>query len=129
MILYKYLQPARLDVLKKRHIRFTQPGDFNDPFEFRPRIQSAASGEQVCAYVEKNFEQIVKQELDKYGALTQLVPLATMKELLLTQKARLPELFQRLEPQMLEHVSSALDRLLNQNVGVLCLRATLEIPF
>jgi hypothetical protein len=121
MILYKYLQPGRVDVLKNRNIRFTQPGDFNDPFEFRPQIQAAASDEQVRTYVENNFDQLVEQELDKYGALTQLVPQATMRELLRTQKARLPELFRLLEPQMLENVSSALDRFLNQNVGVLCL--------
>ncbi len=37
MILYKYLKPERaLSVLRSKRIRFTQPGDFNDPFEFRP---------------------------------------------------------------------------------------------
>jgi hypothetical protein len=42
MILYKYLHPDRIDVLTQKMVRFTQPGDFNDPFEFRPYIQSAA---------------------------------------------------------------------------------------
>lgn len=121
MILYKYLQLARLDVLKNKSIRFTQPGDFNDPFEFRPRISAAASGEEVRTYVEDNFERLVEQELDKYGALVRLVPQTTMKELLHSQKARLPDLFRLLEPRMLAHVSYVLDGLLNQNIGVLCL--------
>jgi hypothetical protein len=69
MILYKYLAPVRSDVLRHRRIRFTQPGDFHDPFEFRPRIQSAASDDEVRAYVEEHFDQ----ELEKYGALARLV--------------------------------------------------------
>lgn len=40
-----------------------------------------------------NFERLVEQELDKYGSLTQLIPRATLQELLLSQKPRLPELF------------------------------------
>lgn len=121
MILYKYLSPSRLDLLEQRNVRFTQPGNFNDPFEFRPRIQSAASDQEVRTYVGKNFERLVEQELDKYGSLTQLIPRATLQDLLLSQKARLPELYRLLEPRVLEKVSLLIDSFLNQNVGVLCL--------
>jgi hypothetical protein len=38
MILYKYFPPARIDVLRRKAIRFTQPAEFNDPFEFNPQI-------------------------------------------------------------------------------------------
>ena len=61
MILYKYLQPARVDVLLHIQIRFTQPGDFNDPFEFRPNICALASNDEVQAYVEEHFEQLVEE--------------------------------------------------------------------
>lgn len=118
MILYKYLHPTRLDVLENKEIRFTQPGDFNDPFEFRPCIQRAASEEEVRTYVENNFEKILEEDLAKYGAL---VPKAALKEILLKQKNKLPEIFQFLEPQMLQKISPLVDSLLNQHVGVLCL--------
>jgi hypothetical protein len=36
MIVYKYLDPARIDVLEQGRIRFTQPGALNDPFETLP---------------------------------------------------------------------------------------------
>jgi hypothetical protein len=121
MILCKYLQPARLDVLKYRKIRFTQPGDFNDPFEFRPRIKEVASDAEVQAYVEANFEQLMQDELAKYGALTQVLPQAQLKDLLLKQKAMLPALFQLLEPAAIRELSPAIDGLLNLNVGMLCL--------
>lgn len=36
MIAYKYCEPDRIDVLENGMIRFTQPADFNDPFEASP---------------------------------------------------------------------------------------------
>ena len=121
MILYKYLQPVRLDVLEHRKIRFTQPGDFNDPFEFRPRIREVASDAEVRAYVEEHFEQLVDEELAKYGALTQLLPQADLKGLLVKQKAMLPALFRLLEPAAIQRLSPMIDGFLNVNVGILCL--------
>ena len=35
-MLYKYFPLERRDVLENRLVRFTQPGDFNDPFELHP---------------------------------------------------------------------------------------------
>ncbi len=121
MVLYKYLTPVRLDVLRHKRVRFTQPGDFNDPFEFRPQIQSAASADDVRAYVEEHFETLVDQELEKYGGLARLVAGTNVRELLLRQKAMLPELFRLLQPQVLRGVAPAIDAFLNLNVGVLCL--------
>ncbi len=72
MILYKYLRPARVDVLKHRRIRFTQPGDFNDPFEFRPKIRELASDAKLQEDVEEHFEQLIDDQLAKYGAITQV---------------------------------------------------------
>lgn len=38
MIPYKYCEPDRNDVLQNGMIRFTQPADFNDPFEASPNF-------------------------------------------------------------------------------------------
>jgi hypothetical protein len=35
-MLYKYFPIERRDVLERQLVRFTQPGDFNDPFELHP---------------------------------------------------------------------------------------------
>jgi hypothetical protein len=121
MILYKYLQPARVDILKHNRIRFTQPGDFNDPFEFRPKIREVAPDAEVRAYVEEHFEQLVEEELAKYGAITQFVSQADVRGLLAKQKGMLPALFRLLEPAAIQKVSPMLDGLLNLNVGILCL--------
>lgn len=121
MILYKYLGPAQLRVLRDCTIRFTQPGDFNDPFEFRPRIEAAASDAQVREYVSANYEAILDQELSKYGQLSPAVPKSVLKDALLTMKDRLPQLFHLLEPRALSAVSQFVDRYLSEKVGVLCL--------
>jgi hypothetical protein len=112
--------PNLLKVLQERRVRFTQPGDFNDPFEFRPQIEAAVTDGEVEAYVEQNFEQLVEQELAKYSALVQGIPRQVLKDLLVTQKTRLPEVFKMLQPEVLQRISPAIDGLLNQNVGVLC---------
>lgn len=38
MGLFKFLGPERIEVLRNCSIRFTQPGAFNDPFEFQPDV-------------------------------------------------------------------------------------------
>ncbi|MEN9574645.1 MAG: hypothetical protein RL514_2500 [Verrucomicrobiota bacterium] len=126
MVLYKCLQQDRLDVLERRRIRFTQPGDFNDPFEFRPFIERVATDEGLRKYVGDNFERLVDEELAKYGALVSFVPQAPLKALLQSQKARLPELFRLLESEALQKVSPAIDSLLNTMLGVLCLSKVMD---
>lgn len=114
MILYKYLTPARVDVLERRRIRFTQPAAFNDPFEFKPYIESAAPQEHLREYVEQNFDEILRRELKEYPILSRLLPGESAVDLLRTFKSSIPGLFQLLEPHLLPGVSAAI-------VGVLCL--------
>ena len=59
-MLYKYLPPDRLDVLKKLKIRFSQPSALNDPFESHPLINIGA----LCEDQLRNIE-ITSQELWK----------------------------------------------------------------
>ena len=54
MILYKYLPPDRIDVLRDGMIRFTQLAALNDPFDCRPQFMKPEDlsmhfdGEQCC---------------------------------------------------------------------------------
>jgi hypothetical protein len=43
VILYKYLPPERIDVLRTGRIRYTQASLFDDPFECRPHVTDAAT--------------------------------------------------------------------------------------
>jgi len=125
MILYKYLHPARIDVLEQKMLRFTQPGDFNDPFEFRPYIQSVGSDEQVRSYLESNFDRLVDLELEKYGALLQPGVGRVLKEALAQDKTRVLESLRHLQPEVFERLSPSIDAMLNKSLGVLCLS---EVP-
>jgi len=64
VILYKYLSPDRINVLTRRRIRFTQPGEFNDPFEARPAFGPALiSDEQANDAIERGIEHALDQVL------------------------------------------------------------------
>ena len=121
MILYKYLKPDRLDVLEHRRIRFTQPGDLNDPCEFRPTIQGVASDAGLTAFFDANFERLVDQELTKFGALAQFSSQPDLKGYLLQHKEMVLELLRSFQPQLVQSLSPEIDRRFNQEVGVLCL--------
>jgi hypothetical protein len=121
MILYKYLQPERLDVIKNRKIRFTQPGDFNDPFEFRPYIATAIEESFTAKYLEENFDQLVEENLEKYASLIPSISKERVKPLLLAQRDQLSILLKFLDPTVIKAVAPKIDQALNQSVGVLCL--------
>lgn len=46
-VLYKYVTPERVDVLRDRRIRFAHPASFNDPFEAKPFFRSLLEREIV----------------------------------------------------------------------------------
>jgi hypothetical protein len=117
MTLYKYLPADRLDVLRRRAVRFTQPGDFNDPFEFRPKIQALAPSDYVRANAEEHFETLLDKELATVPPLLQ----AGVREIMSKHKAMFPELVQRLQPHMVRQVAPTIDEIFNLNVGVFCL--------
>jgi Protein of unknown function (DUF2971) len=60
MIAYKYCDERGVDVLKNLRIKITRPEEFNDPFEFSPRIV----GELSEAQAEEMFadEEFVRQQ-------------------------------------------------------------------
>lgn len=64
-MLFKYLEPDRIDVLDSNLIRFTQPADFNDPFEFKPVISTLASKEEMDEAFEIKIKSLIKTELEK----------------------------------------------------------------
>jgi DUF2971 family protein len=45
--LYKYVPPARLDILVHARVRFTPPAALNDPFEMRPTLERAVYASDV----------------------------------------------------------------------------------
>ena len=118
-ILYKYLSLDRLDVLKSKTIRFTQPGDLNDPCEFRPFIKASASLQEV----KDKAREIINQEVEK--ALAQFDPSIrdfVRKSLNVAEiEADVPGLYRIVDPGLLPNAADVITENLNQTVGVLCL--------
>lgn len=62
MHLYKYLPTTRIDVIQNCKIRFTQYGDFNDPFELNPNINKLAEEDEIRKIVDRDFGKIIEEE-------------------------------------------------------------------
>ncbi|MGZ5054895.1 MAG: DUF2971 domain-containing protein [Methylobacter sp.] len=65
-MLYKYLHPDRVDVLKNLKIRFTQPKALNDPFESMPLIY-LPSADQIISDFEKDCQ--IEKKIPELAAL------------------------------------------------------------
>ena len=63
MILYKYFEPDRIDVLQNCIIRFTQPSVLNDLFECRPYFDCVTSDGDINDLV-RRIEQLPQYEWD-----------------------------------------------------------------
>mgnify|MGYP005999854177 CR=1 FL=1 len=84
MKLFKYLQPARIDVLKNKSIRFSQPSAFNDPFEFKPVISTVASPEYFQNCFIDNFDALADEELCKLPEhLRSQIPKSDLRDMLI----------------------------------------------
>lgn len=52
MPIYKYVTEERIDILQNAHIRFTQPSEFNDPFELNPYLKSLSDSK----FIDENID-------------------------------------------------------------------------
>lgn len=62
MTIYKYVSLDRMDILTNGEIRYTQPSDFNDPFEMPAYIAKLAEEEAL----EREFQRQYKEALEKH---------------------------------------------------------------
>jgi hypothetical protein len=120
-MLFKYLAPERIDVLQKRRIRFTPPGAFNDPFEFRPVLKTLASDPEFQQFIDLEFNKLADTELAKIGPLLSLVPKAHVDDLKHNARSKMLPVFRSLEPALIMHLNQKLDEEFNKHFGVLCL--------
>jgi hypothetical protein len=120
MILYKYLPPERIDVLKNKRIRFTQPGNFNDPFEFRPCLNTLFNEEYIDIVV-RNVIDKLPSYLEKKGMNTQRI-----KEFLTIENTEYHNAMKVLaseisEKQAKPQFKRMLSDHINSHMGILCL--------
>lgn len=64
--IYKYLPPERITYLKDELLRFTPPGDLNDPFECYPVMPTKEDIIKIINIVaSESIESLVKEKLSK----------------------------------------------------------------
>ncbi|WP_243384113.1 DUF2971 domain-containing protein [Geothrix alkalitolerans] len=114
-MLYKYLPEARIDVLEKLAIRFTQPKSLNDPFESRPLIDVSSKTGDI-------FEDIKKEAKDLWNGipLHERTPENRKKLQRAVQKIR-NKAKERLSPH---RIGLSLMDELNEKLGILSLSRT-----
>src|ERR1035438_7620803 len=98
--IYKYLEPARLDVLESGMIAFTPPGRFNDPFDMNPAVELDVTEDSLDAEYAL-YEQEVAPE--------KRVPRSRFKAFIAANGGPLSEEFQR-----------AMTKMFEETYGVLC---------
>lgn len=108
MIFYKYVSEERIDILKNRLIRFTQPNAMNDPFEAQPDFYDLGKKGLARAYAEmirripyrvwKNYKKVAQTQSCRWAFAKKLETDPNYAEQLyksLGHKDILPELRER----------------------------------
>jgi len=68
-VLYKYMPPARTDVLRDGRIRYTQPMVFNDPFESKPHVASMPARELMERVSKSESERMQLSDQERRAIL------------------------------------------------------------
>ena len=66
MALYKYVEPARIDVLRAGKIRFTPPRSLNDPFELNPYFTGLMDRTRLISELNSKHSMIVNATVRAY---------------------------------------------------------------
>jgi Protein of unknown function (DUF2971) len=125
MKLYKYLSPDRICVIRDCTIRFTQYGDFNDPFELNPNIDKIAEESEIRKIVDRDFVQIIEEEYDKNPIISAYISKESFIQLAESQKEHVKNGVLGMEPELVGLIPAMLQKATNSLLGALSLS---EIP-
>jgi hypothetical protein len=123
MMVYKYCDHRGVDILQMLRIKVTQPDDFNDPFEFTPKIV----GELTQAQAEELFadEKFVRQQLEIMEARGACFPggYDAFRKIFAEPACRkqLAKQFTSDHPQTMRELARNNLAQVSENFGVLCL--------
>lgn len=121
MNLYKYLPPSRIDVIRDRAIRFTQYGDFNDPFELNPNINRIAEEEEIRNLVDKDFVQLIEDEYSNHPIISAYISKESFIQLAESQREHVKNGVIGMERQLVGLLPGMLQITTNSLLGALSL--------
>lgn len=126
MYIYKYLHEDRIeDILEHNLLRFTQPKEFNDPFELRPLLKFVSDESILNNDIESNFESTIKKEYDENTQINQKMSFDTFLTFASTKKNEVKSLMKNVllskeweyenEYRVFMHLDKA-DQIKNNNI-------------
>ncbi len=121
MILYKYLPPARIDVIRNCKIRFTQYGDFNDPFELNPNINKIAEESEIKELVKKNFVKLIEEEYSNNPIINAFISKEAFIQLAFAREDMVKNAVVDIEPSIVALLPGMLQMTANSLLGALSL--------
>lgn len=121
MILYKYLSSDRIDVLLNCRIRYTQFGDFNDPYELSPNIDRIAAEEEIQKLTKNDLPKLVEQEYEKHPIVHTLISKDKFLKLAKSQEDYFAQSITVLQPIISKLLPALLQDVFNINIGALSL--------
>lgn len=121
MILYKYFPSARIVSFRDCLIRFTQYGDFNDPFELNPHINKLAEENEIRAIVERDFVKIIEEEYSNYPIIHTFISKENFISLAITYQESVKNAVVGMESDVVKLLPGMLQITANSLIGALSL--------
>lgn len=121
MNLYKYLPPSRIDVIRECAIRFTQYGDFNDPFELNPNIDKIAEENEIRKIVDKDFVKVIEEEYSKNPIINAFISKESFIELAQGHKELIKNMVIGNESHIVKLLPEVMQKAANSLLGALSL--------
>ena len=121
MNLYKYLPPSRINVIRDCTIRFTQYGDFNDPFELNPNINKIAEESEITKLVDRDFVQLIEEEYSKNPIISAFISKESFIQLAEGKKEHVKNATVGMERQLVSLLPGMLQTISNSLFGALSL--------
>jgi hypothetical protein len=125
MNLYKYLPPSIINVIQDCSIRFTQYGDFNDPFELNPNIDKLAEEGEIREIVDRDIVRIIEEEYDKNPIISAFISKESFIKLAAGNEEHLKNAVLGMEKQFVGLLPGMQQKTANSLLGALSLS---EIP-
>ena len=124
MKIYKYLHEDRIeDILENNIFRFTQPEEFNDPFELRPVLRFPDNDDSLYSTLDDNFESILMEEYKKNSDINTKITFESFLAFRRTKKKEIKELAKSLltSKEFTKRLNETHYKTANKSIGILCL--------
>ena len=122
MNLFKYLPPARIDVLKTRRFRYSQPASFNDPFDAKPYFTGIAPLHLMEAGYAGRYARVLREQyLAMPSDFCKKVPFEIFSKLLEHNREDIYKIFRDVDASFVPAINEVMHKGFRENLGVFSL--------